>query len=101
ASVSPELEQQLLNHRWNNNVRELRTFAERFILMGEQASIFSPSSIHTNPTQEPATLADRVSQFESKLLRDALNRHQGRLKDVQQELGLARKTLYDKMKKHG
>lgn len=46
------------------------------------------------------TLADRVSQFEYTVLRDALTRHGGRLKEVQEELGLARKTLYDKMRKH-
>ncbi|RAH34770.1 helix-turn-helix domain-containing protein, partial [Vibrio vulnificus] len=31
---------------------------------------------------------------------DALKRHGGRLKEVQQELQVSRKTLYDKLKKH-
>ncbi|MGF1700305.1 sigma-54 dependent transcriptional regulator [Photobacterium makurazakiensis] len=97
--VPASLEHQLVNYSWLGNVRELRTFTERFILMGDQTTLDKPTfssqrkDINTN-------LADRVAQFECKLLRDALNRHHGRLKDVQQELGLARKTLYDKMKKY-
>ncbi|HGZ6603970.1 TPA: helix-turn-helix domain-containing protein, partial [Vibrio parahaemolyticus] len=31
---------------------------------------------------------------------DALQRHRGRLKEVQLELQVSRKTLYDKLKKH-
>lgn len=41
-----------------------------------------------------------MERFERTLLTDALGRHGGRLKEVQESLGLARKTLYDKMRKY-
>ena len=47
------------------------------------------------------TLAERVAQYERDVLESALREHDGRLIDVQQRLGLPRKTLYDKMRKYG
>ena len=96
--IDNQLEQWLYEQSWSGNVRELRQFAERYALMGSKA--ITPQ--HHDPNQQSltATLAERVADFECKVLHDALNRHHGRLKDVQQELGLARKTLYDKMKKY-
>ncbi|MBC7004932.1 sigma-54-dependent Fis family transcriptional regulator [Photobacterium sp. BZF1] len=96
--IDNQLEQWLKDQNWTGNVRELRQFAERYALMGAKA--IAPQ--HHDPSQQSlaATLAERVADFECKVLHDALNRHHGRLKEVQQELGLARKTLYDKMKKY-
>ncbi|WP_273860101.1 sigma-54-dependent transcriptional regulator [Photobacterium sp. GSS17] len=99
--VDNELEHELTQYNWPGNIRELRTFAERYALMGKQASLGVNGDITAaSHSQQVPTLADRVADFECKLLCDALHRHQGRLKDVQSELGLARKTLYDKLKKY-
>jgi two-component system C4-dicarboxylate transport response regulator DctD len=46
------------------------------------------------------SLQQRVEAYEKSLIEDALNQHHGSIKDVMQELGLARKTLYDKMAKY-
>ncbi|WBA16589.1 sigma-54-dependent transcriptional regulator [Salinivibrio proteolyticus] len=97
-TLSSPQQQRLCAHSWPGNVRELRAYAERLVLLGEdRLDNAAPSA--TTESKLP-TLTDRVSQFEFEILSDALRRHGGRLKDVQQELGLARKTLYDKMRKH-
>ncbi|MGF1735551.1 sigma-54-dependent transcriptional regulator [Photobacterium satsumensis] len=96
--IDTRLERWLAEQDWPGNVRELRQFAERYALMGSKAI-----GNHTQQGSEQAqaaTLAIRVADFECKVLHDALNRHQGRLKEVQLELGLARKTLYDKLRKY-
>ncbi|QUJ69720.1 sigma-54-dependent Fis family transcriptional regulator (plasmid) [Photobacterium sp. GJ3] len=95
--LSVEQEQRLVEHRWPGNVRELRNLAERIVLLGNHFDESQTLEIDS----PPLTLVDKVTQFEFTLLSDALRRHNGRLKDVQSELGIARKTLYDKMKKHG
>lgn len=87
----------LLQHSWPGNVRELRTFAERWVLMGE---ISLDDAQGDGQDKEHDTLADRLLKVERSILFDALNRHNGMLKEVQNELGLARKTLYEKLKKH-
>lgn len=81
-------------HDWPGNVRELAHFAEREVLGVSNAA----------PTQEPAgdlSLPARVEQFEARQIRDALARHKGDVKATLQELGIPRKTFYDKLQRHG
>ncbi|MCG7497917.1 sigma-54 dependent transcriptional regulator [Vibrio sp. Of7-15] len=98
-AITPTQQNNLLQHDWPGNVRELKNFAERMVLMGETPDF----NTHSNSEEDsaPLSLAKRIDRFELTLLSNALNRHNGRLKEVQEEFGLARKTLYDKMKKHG
>lgn len=77
---------------WPGNVRELRNMAERFVLGLDRAEI---------PGAEGARLADRVAGFERSLIAGAIAAHGGRLKPVYETLGISRKTLYEKMQKHG
>ncbi|ALP40089.1 sigma-54-dependent transcriptional regulator [Aeromonas schubertii] len=93
--LGPEQVAWLLAHDWPGNVRELRNLAERCVLMGEEGA-FADVSLSSHPL----TLAEQVERFERTLLTDALGRHGGRLKEVQESLGLARKTLYGKMRKY-
>ncbi|WP_299017525.1 sigma-54 dependent transcriptional regulator [uncultured Photobacterium sp.] len=97
-TISREQQQRLLEHDWPGNVRELRNLAERLVLMGDSSTLETTNQFSEEPLTH--TLSERINQFEFTLLSDALKRHNGRLKEVQLELGLARKTLYDKMKKH-
>ena len=98
-AITPTQQNNLLQHDWPGNVRELKNFAERMVLMGETPDF----NTHSNSEEDsaPLSLTKRIDRFELTLLSNALNRHNGRLKEVQEEFGLARKTLYDKMKKHG
>ncbi|MGI0119315.1 sigma-54-dependent transcriptional regulator [Zooshikella sp. RANM57] len=93
--------QALLNHDWPGNVRELRNIAERYVLLGESGEfdINGWSTVSSN-LMDSEKLSTKVEAYERALLEDALIRHQGRLKTVMDELGLARKTLYDKLKKY-
>ncbi|ELR66537.1 Transcriptional regulatory protein [Photobacterium marinum] len=97
-TINPELLQNLLEHDWPGNVRELRNLAERLVLMGDTPTMETTNQFSEEPLT--TTLTERMNQFEFTLICDALKRHNGRLKEVQTELGLARKTLYDKLKKH-
>jgi len=77
---------------WPGNLRELRNVADLFVL-GLEESAASP---------EPGgTLSDRMEAFERRTLAEALAAHAGNLRATYESLGLARKTLYEKMQKHG
>ncbi|WP_120512589.1 sigma-54-dependent transcriptional regulator [Photobacterium salinisoli] len=95
--LNAEQKSKLLAYDWPGNVRELRSVSERLVLLG---SHFDKHQTLDFDAPLPS-LSERVHQFEFTLISDALRRHNGRLKEVQSELALARKTLYDKMKKHG
>ncbi|PQZ88429.1 MULTISPECIES: sigma-54 dependent transcriptional regulator [Pseudomonas] len=83
----------LLSHDWPGNVRELANFAERQVLgLGEP----EPEAIE--PGQ---SLAAQQEAFEAHCLKGALTRHKGDIKAVLAELQLPRRTLNEKMQRHG
>ncbi|KTT58352.1 C4-dicarboxylate ABC transporter [Pseudomonas oryzihabitans] len=82
---------QLLGHGWPGNVRELANAAEREVL-----GLGAPA----NATASHA-LADQLEAFEAQCLRAALARHGGEIKAVMDELQLPRRTLNEKMQRHG
>ncbi|MGH1540743.1 MAG: sigma-54-dependent transcriptional regulator [Arenicella sp.] len=91
--------QALMNREYPGNVRELRNLAECFVLLGPERAFGN----YSNPEIEEnsgMTLAEQVNSYEAMVLKNALLESHGRLKQVQKQLGLARKTLYEKMKKH-
>jgi two-component system C4-dicarboxylate transport response regulator DctD len=89
----------LMQHSWPGNVRELRNLAERYVLLGPAALDEEDSSATTNVTGRQ-TLTEMIDGFERNAIVSALNICQGSIKDTMVQLGIARKTLYDKMKKH-
>ncbi|MFJ2546847.1 sigma-54-dependent transcriptional regulator [Pseudomonas sp. NPDC087612] len=83
----------LLGHDWPGNVRELANAAERHALgLGEPAAA---------PIEAGQSLAAQQEAFEAQCLRAALSRHKGEIKAVMEELQLPRRTLNEKMQRHG
>ncbi|MFG0585895.1 sigma-54-dependent transcriptional regulator [Pseudomonas sp. zjy_9] len=95
----PELDRQTLAalsaHDWPGNVRELRNVAERFAL---GLPVFKKSGQADNNT---LGFNEAVEAFERSLLSAALERHAGNLSQAAQTLGMAKTTLFDKVKKYG
>jgi DNA-binding NtrC family response regulator len=92
---SAALSQQLMGHDWPGNVRELRNAAERYVLgLGDEQIIASGD-------RPPLTLAQQMDQVEKVLIEQALKAQHGNLSAACEALGIARKTLYDKLARHG
>lgn len=90
----------LMQHSWPGNVRELRNLAERYVLLGP-AALEETGSGETENVSGRRTLTEMMDGFERSAIISALNACHGSIKDTMVQLGIARKTLYDKMKKHG
>ena len=90
----------LMQHSWPGNVRELRNLAERYVLLGPAALDENDSSVTDNVSGRQ-TLSEMMDDFERSAVVSALNACHGSIKDTMVQLGIARKTLYDKMKKYG
>ena len=84
---------QLLSHDWPGNVRELANAAERQTL-----GLTAPQIVASDAGQ---SLAAQQEAFEAQCLRAALGRHKGDIKAVLEELQLPRRTLNEKMQRHG
>ncbi|QTF93105.1 sigma-54 dependent transcriptional regulator [Halomonas sp. BM-2019] len=92
----------LLAHDWPGNVRELRNLAERYVLLGA-AFDYRLEALLEGAEGEAGELPlpQQVELFEKSLIDQALARHRGRVSEVSEQLGLPRKTLYDKLRKYG
>jgi len=90
----------LMQRSWPGNVRELRNLAERYVLQGP-AALDDNESAGTGNIAGRQTLSEMMDSFERSAIISALNACHGSIKDTMVQLGIARKTLYDKMKKHG
>lgn len=88
----------LMAHPWPGNVREIRNVADRFVLELPQAS---DAAAPPSPDAGALSLAQQMDGMEKVLIELALKAHQGRPSNVAEALGIAKKTLYDKLHRHG
>lgn len=84
----------LLTHQWPGNLRELRSYAQGFVLGLTRMDTAGP------PLSDSASLKDMLAKFEKTVLEDALSRAGGSVGTVQAQLAIPRKTLYDKLARH-
>ncbi len=99
-AMPPQISQKLMTFNWPGNVRELRNSAERYVLLGDRCGL----KLDAPSSQAPfsaMTLPEHVEAFERALIEQALAESGGIIKNTMELLGLARKTLYDKMQKYG
>lgn len=102
----------LKNYRWPGNVRELRNIVERLALLSDR--IISPDLLDQSFTAQPApatsaasitprfyeekSLKERLKDYESLCIREALQHNQGDVTKTAQELDMPVSTLYQKMR---
>jgi len=80
--------------RWTGNVRELKGFAERLVLG------VADGDVTAAPADGAAqTLPRQLEAFERNVLRAALARAGGNVALAAEQLGIAKTTLYDKLKR--
>ncbi|MDI5984035.1 sigma-54 dependent transcriptional regulator [Halomonas sp. M4R5S39] len=92
----------LLAHHWPGNVRELRNLAERYVLLGATCDYRLDALLEgVESDTGDMTLPQQVELFEKSLISQSLARHRGCIGEICEQLGLPRKTLYDKLKKYG
>ena len=100
----PQLSQkdlhELIMHPWPGNVRELKNVAERAVIgMGTQKP--SVAEIIHPATKSPLTLSEQVEIFEKQIIETSLSDNNGSIQDTMETLGIARRTLNEKMRKYG
>ncbi|MDQ2822362.1 MAG: sigma-54 dependent transcriptional regulator [Pseudomonadota bacterium] len=80
--------------RWPGNVRELRNFAERLVL-GLVAPVTEAMDIVS-----AGSLPQLVDAFERERINQTLDAAGGNVAQAADQLGIPRKTMYDKLKKY-
>lgn len=81
-------------------MRELQNTAERFAL-GLELGLDEPGQLTEAVPTIGLALGEQVDAFERALIAAELARPHSSLRSVAEALGLPRKTLHDKLRKHG
>ncbi|WP_426416033.1 sigma-54-dependent transcriptional regulator [Aestuariirhabdus sp. LZHN29] len=103
-------------YHWPGNVRELQNEIQRMLVLSPQevvgVELLAPHIVRES-TQDSAVFEDaelelgkhglrgQVEALETKIIRQALGRHQGNKSQVADELGLSRVGLRNKMDRYG
>lgn len=96
--VTAEDNAALMAQAWPGNVRELQNVAMRYAL---GFGLDDDETLAQRTPNEDEGLPGKVSAFERVVIQQALAANGGRFKPTYEQLGISRKTLYEKVRKHG
>lgn len=100
----------LCAYDWPGNVRELENEVQRALVLVDSGNKISRALLsvkitkgqgETSEADKPCNLKSAVQSTERKLIKRALQEHQGNKSRMAQELGISRWTLLQKMKSYG
>ncbi len=99
---TPEAIRAMQQHSWQGNVRELENRVKRAVIMAEASRVTAADlELDENGGNPPKTLKEARETLETRLIRESLQRHQGKISRAAEELGVSRPTLYEMMDKLG
>ncbi|MDR2914661.1 MAG: sigma-54 dependent transcriptional regulator [Tannerella sp.] len=86
---------------WYGNVRELEHFIEKAVIFCENEIIDADDldipAVSSGIKENGATT---IEEMERNMIRNSINKHNGNLSLVANELGISRQTLYNKIKRY-
>ncbi|NGM20104.1 sigma-54-dependent Fis family transcriptional regulator [Roseomonas stagni] len=112
-SLAPDALAAIRAHGWPGNVRELRNRVERAVLLGDATAIAAadlfpegqapatPDAASPPPSAESLSLAEARDAAEREHIRRVVARCGGRIGDAANALGIARTTLWERMRRLG
>ncbi|WP_166823510.1 sigma-54-dependent transcriptional regulator [Thalassoroseus pseudoceratinae] len=109
--LTPEATEALINHEWTGNIRELANALEHAVILsgGEPISPEDLPRAVTRPGARPGAHAVKFSgsgkvrtlrEVEMEVILDTLEKHDGDKPKTASELGIALKTLYNKLNQY-
>ena len=99
--ILPESHKKLARYYWPGNVRELQHIIERTIILSE-SDILKPDDFLVERTGIRANVSEimNMEEVEKQTILNSLERNRRNMTRTSEELGMARTTLYRKMKKY-
>ena len=103
-SLHRSAEKALLDYPWPGNIRELKHCLERACILSRQPVLTAEALFGETPVPAAApgeTLTEHLLAAERKYIEQALRASSGRVTEAAAALGISRKNLWEKMRKHG
>jgi DNA-binding NtrC family response regulator len=90
------------SYAWPGNVRELQHAIEKaVILCGGNELIPTDFFFRSGESNAEGAYRGTLEDMERRLIAEAINKNQGNMTAVAQQLGITRQTLYNKIKRYG
>ncbi len=102
-NFSDQAMEQLMQHSWPGNIRELEHAIEKAVILAEK-SVISQVILATSPVGVPSPAGGdtlNLEENEKAVIARALREERGNISATAKVLGINRSTLYQKMKKYG
>jgi len=105
--LSPAALDALVSHDWPGNVRELRNAIQRAVVMAESGELTGPDFSFLRQAEKPGAETEsppglsRWEKAERTNILGELARQVGNKTKAARELGIAKSTLFEKLKKYG
>jgi len=104
-SLSDEAKQALVNYPWPGNIRELKHTIERACILSNTPLITDKDLLFDNPLlsatpKKDISLKDYMKNVERNRISSILEKNEWKINLSANELGISRKALWEKLKKH-
>lgn len=108
--LTPETVELLRSHEWSGNVRELANAIEHAVILAD-GNVIQPEDLpnsvsrRADPTDKPFLVSNfphslTLREIEMEVILQTLEKHQGDKPKTAEELGIALKTLYNKLNQY-
>lgn len=98
--ISTAAMNKLLKYPWPGNVRELQHTIEKAVILSETAMLMPEDFVLKSGPSARESRLFTLDEMEKQLIEDSIEKHNGNLTAVANQLGITRQTLYNKIKKH-
>lgn len=99
-TLTPEAGEKLKSHPWYGNIRELEHAIEKAVIINDTDRLdevaFDLSKSKSKTRKEITTL----EEMEYGMIKETIDRFEGNMSLVAQQLGISRQTLYNKIKRY-
>ena len=92
--------QKLKKHSWPGNIRELEHVIEKAVILSEGSQLTNSDFYFNDQSVDDSPDTLNLEENEIRLLRMALRKNDDNVSEAARELGISRKTMYNKMKKY-
>ncbi|HVM96030.1 MAG TPA: sigma 54-interacting transcriptional regulator, partial [Candidatus Acidoferrales bacterium] len=105
--ISAEAMERLLAHDYPGNVRELQNEIERAFALADADEYITPDLLSSKfiaggePSPPSGSLRALIEEYESKVVRTALEQNDGNQTRTATQLAISRRSLIDKMQRYG
>lgn len=100
-SINDSAMDKLKNHKWPGNVRELQHTIEKAVILSDKKVLSTNDFIFKTLLGEIGyALPNTIDEMEKIMIQNAIEKNKGNLTAAAEQLGIARQTFYNKMKKY-